>query len=148
MAVKPSACSEMSCIHLRPKLEVLPSFLGSLGWLWLRFAHFKAVRPILSGRSETVFHGGRRDGCSHLSEGEVASKATHLLSNTNSSCSHFHYCACLRPCPASPSSAFLSSTSPPGVITRPVPRRTTGATPAKSRVTPASPTTKPTDNSA
>lgn len=52
-----------------------------------------------------------------------------------------------RPCPASPLSVSPSSTSQRGGITKPAPRRTTGATPAKSRVMPASPNTKP-DNSA
>ena len=49
--------------------------------------------------------------------------------------------------PASPSSVFPSSTSLRCDTTRRAPRRTTGATPAESQETPASPITKPRDNS-
>ena len=53
----------------------------------------------------------------------------------------------LRHCPASPSSACPSSTSRRGDTTRRAPRQTTGATQAESHATPASPTTRPKDNS-
>lgn len=67
---------------------------------------------------------------------------------TRSQCMTVVFIFISRLCPVSPLSASLFSTSQLGGTTRRALRRTTGATPAKSPVMPASPHTKPKDNSA
>lgn len=46
--------------------------LAHAGWLWLRFAHFPALRPLLPGGPEALLHGGCRHGRRHLPEGKLS----------------------------------------------------------------------------
>lgn len=71
---KRPVCSmeERCCLQCDREQSLLKPLIVSVcaGWLWLRSAHLSSLRQVLPGGPAALLHGGPRDRCCNLLEGE------------------------------------------------------------------------------